>query len=247
MLLAADRLRRRQRRRPGRSPCCASPGRRRAARRGHRLHQGLPGHAAADAALPRLFRRQPARPRRSMPGSPRRSALTLYASAFLGEIWRGCIQAIPRGQWEGARALALGHLLAAAPRDPAAGAAHRDPADGRLPGAAAEGHVARLDHRLHRAHARRADGQQRDLPAVHRLRAGGGALLHAVLAAVDLQSAARAAPRSRAARPRRSSPSDRRHSHGIPQARPQRPEGIAALPRRHDVRRAGRRGRRRSA
>jgi polar amino acid transport system permease protein len=37
--------------------------------------------------------------------------LTFYTSAFLGEIWRGCIQAIPRGQWDGARALALGPLL----------------------------------------------------------------------------------------------------------------------------------------
>jgi polar amino acid transport system permease protein len=36
-------------------------------------------------------------------------AFTLYASAFLGEIWRGCIQAIPRGQWEGARSLALNY------------------------------------------------------------------------------------------------------------------------------------------
>src|SRR5580692_7568985 len=27
-------------------------------------------------------------------------AFTLYASAFLGEIWRGSIQAIPRTQWE---------------------------------------------------------------------------------------------------------------------------------------------------
>jgi polar amino acid transport system permease protein len=34
-------------------------------------------------------------------------ALTLNASAFLGEIWRGCIQAVPRGQWEAARALGL--------------------------------------------------------------------------------------------------------------------------------------------
>ena len=34
-------------------------------------------------------------------------ALTLYCSAFLGEIWRGCIEAIPAGQWDGARALAL--------------------------------------------------------------------------------------------------------------------------------------------
>ena len=38
-------------------------------------------------------------------------ALTLYASSFLGEIWRGCIEAVPRGQWEGARALALGYVL----------------------------------------------------------------------------------------------------------------------------------------
>lgn len=36
-------------------------------------------------------------------------AFTLYASAFMAEIWRGCIQAIPRGQWEGARSLALGY------------------------------------------------------------------------------------------------------------------------------------------
>ncbi|HYG90272.1 MAG TPA: amino acid ABC transporter permease [Azospirillum sp.] len=33
--------------------------------------------------------------------------LTLNASAFLGEIWRGCIQAIPKGQWEAASALGL--------------------------------------------------------------------------------------------------------------------------------------------
>ncbi len=33
--------------------------------------------------------------------------LTLNASAFLGEIWRGCIQAVPRGQWEAGSALGL--------------------------------------------------------------------------------------------------------------------------------------------
>ena len=43
------------------------------------------------------------------PWSAAAVAFTLYASAFLGEIWRGCIQAIPRGQWEGARALALNY------------------------------------------------------------------------------------------------------------------------------------------
>jgi polar amino acid transport system permease protein len=34
-------------------------------------------------------------------------ALTLYTSAFLTEIWRGCVDAVPKGQWEAAAALAL--------------------------------------------------------------------------------------------------------------------------------------------
>ena len=34
-------------------------------------------------------------------------ALTLYTSAFLTEIWRGCVIAIPKGQWEAADSLAL--------------------------------------------------------------------------------------------------------------------------------------------
>lgn len=34
-------------------------------------------------------------------------ALTAHASAFLGEIWRGAIQAVPRGQSEAANALGL--------------------------------------------------------------------------------------------------------------------------------------------
>lgn len=37
-------------------------------------------------------------------------ALTLNGAAFLGEIWRGCIQAIPVGQWEAATALGLRHM-----------------------------------------------------------------------------------------------------------------------------------------
>lgn len=35
--------------------------------------------------------------------------LTFHASAFLGEIWRGGIQAVPRGQTEAAGALGLGY------------------------------------------------------------------------------------------------------------------------------------------
>ena len=37
-------------------------------------------------------------------------AFTLHASAFLGEIWRGAIQAVPKGQTEAANALSLHYL-----------------------------------------------------------------------------------------------------------------------------------------
>jgi len=37
-------------------------------------------------------------------------ALVLNTSAFLGEIWRGTIQAIPVGQWEAAEALGLHYI-----------------------------------------------------------------------------------------------------------------------------------------
>jgi polar amino acid transport system permease protein len=33
--------------------------------------------------------------------------LSLHASAFLGEIWRGSIEVVPRGQWEAATSLGL--------------------------------------------------------------------------------------------------------------------------------------------
>jgi len=38
------------------------------------------------------------------------AALTLYAGAFLGEIWRGCIQSVPRTQWEASDCLGLSRL-----------------------------------------------------------------------------------------------------------------------------------------
>jgi polar amino acid transport system permease protein len=34
-------------------------------------------------------------------------SLTLYAAAFLGEIWRGCIEAVPKTQWEASDCLGL--------------------------------------------------------------------------------------------------------------------------------------------
>lgn len=37
-------------------------------------------------------------------------ALTLWTAAFLAEIWRGCVEAIPRGQWEASGSLAMGYI-----------------------------------------------------------------------------------------------------------------------------------------
>lgn len=36
------------------------------------------------------------------------ACLILYASAYLCEIWRGCVEAVPRGQWEASASLAMG-------------------------------------------------------------------------------------------------------------------------------------------
>ena len=48
-------------------------------------------------------------------------ALTFWTSAFLTEIWRGCVEAIPRGQWEASSTPGALLYRADALRDPAAG------------------------------------------------------------------------------------------------------------------------------
>ncbi len=36
-------------------------------------------------------------------------ALTLFTSAFLAEVWRGCVESIPKGQWEASTSLAMSY------------------------------------------------------------------------------------------------------------------------------------------
>lgn len=38
------------------------------------------------------------------------AALTLWSSAFLIEIWRGCVEAVAKGQWEASASLGMGYL-----------------------------------------------------------------------------------------------------------------------------------------
>jgi len=35
--------------------------------------------------------------------------LTLFTSAYLAEIWRGCVESVPKGQWEASASLALSY------------------------------------------------------------------------------------------------------------------------------------------
>ena len=35
-------------------------------------------------------------------------SLTLFTSAYMSEVWRGALESVPKGQWEGGRALGLG-------------------------------------------------------------------------------------------------------------------------------------------
>ncbi|MGR5063477.1 amino acid ABC transporter permease [Photobacterium sp. DNB22_13_2] len=37
-------------------------------------------------------------------------ALTLFTSAYLCEIWRGCLDSLPKGQWEASRTLGLNYF-----------------------------------------------------------------------------------------------------------------------------------------
>lgn len=37
-------------------------------------------------------------------------ALMLWTAAFFAEIWRGCVEAVPRGQWEASSSLGMGYM-----------------------------------------------------------------------------------------------------------------------------------------
>jgi His/Glu/Gln/Arg/opine family amino acid ABC transporter permease subunit len=99
-------------------------------------------------------------------------ALTFWTSAFLTEIWRGCVESLPKGQWEAA---SLPHC-------------HRT--DSRLLGPGDQGHGAGIHHRLRRPDQGRHDAEQCDLPPLPRLLAGRADLLRALLPALLVRAQA---------------------------------------------------------
>jgi len=108
--------------------------------------------------------------------------LSLYTGAFLGEIWRGAIEAVPVSQWEAARSLGLGYglqlLLIVIPQT----VRFRDSAHHRLPGPGYQEHLTRLDHWLRGVDPDRPAGQQRHLSAIACIRDCGDDVFRAVLA-----------------------------------------------------------------
>nr|BFE93118.1 hypothetical protein GCM10020185_36540 [Pseudomonas brassicacearum subsp. brassicacearum] len=108
-------------------------------------------------------------------------ALTLFTSAYLAEIWRGCVDSISHGQWEASASLALNPLeqlryviLPQALRIAVA------PTVGFF-GASGQGHGRDLDHWLYRTDQDRRHARQRHVRAVHGLWPGRPRLFPALL------------------------------------------------------------------
>ena len=98
-------------------------------------------------------------------------AFTLSTSSFLAEIWRGCLQAVPLGQWDAARSLGLQFPAHDAARDHAASGANGPAADRRLHGAGRQRHVPGGAHRLYRTRQSRHADQHDHLRTNSSLRA----------------------------------------------------------------------------
>ena len=120
-------------------------------------------------------------------------AFTIGTSAYLAEIWRGCIQAVPKGAVGGRQGAGAGFPAHAGAGHHPPGGAHGPAADRRLHGAGGEGHVARRADRLHRARKGGHADEHHHLPARRRLRHGLADLLRDLLAAVDAGAASRKA------------------------------------------------------
>ena len=118
-------------------------------------------------------------------------ALTLYASAYLTEIWRGCVVSIPMGQWEAAQSLALNfgeqlrHVVL-----PQALKIAIPPTIGFLVQVIKGTALASVIGFI-RTHQGRHDDHQRHLQAVHRVRLCRLHVLRAVLADLGLEQAPR--------------------------------------------------------
>ena len=118
------------------------------------------------------------------------TSLTIYVAAYLGEIWRGCLQSVPRAQWEAAEGSGAEPFAENDEGHPASGGAHRDASDRRVHGANHQEHVARLRRRFRRTRALRTDHQQLAVRAVPHLLDHRRDLLRPLLSGLACQPSA---------------------------------------------------------
>ena len=115
-------------------------------------------------------------------------ALMIYVSAYLGDIWRGCIEAMPKPQWEASECLAMTRWqtlrLVIIPQ---AVRLSLPPTVGLLVAAGDQDDVARVGHWVRRTHPSRTDRQQLDFSTLFDFQFGGCVLLYFVLPAVALE------------------------------------------------------------
>ena len=101
-------------------------------------------------------------------------ALMLLYSAFISEIYRAALQAIPSGQREAGLALGMHPLARLRPGRAAAGHEDRDPEHRQHVHRDGQGHVDLHGHRAARGRPGDAEPQLDDVPAVRALHRGGG-------------------------------------------------------------------------
>ncbi len=103
-------------------------------------------------------------------------ALTLLYSAFISEIYRAALQAIPKGQREAGLALGMHPAPDLPAGDPAAGDEDRDPQHRKHVHRDGEGYVDLHDYRARRGRPGHAEHQLDELQAVRPLHRRGGHL-----------------------------------------------------------------------
>ena len=121
----------------------------------------------------------------------RRHGADVWTSAFLAEIWRGCVEAIAKGQWEASASLGMGYLqqmrwvilpqafkIAIPPTVGFSVQVIKGTSLASIIGFVELSKAGTIDH-------------QRHVRAVHRLRLRGAHVFRAVLAAVEDQPGAR--------------------------------------------------------
>ena len=112
--------------------------------------------------------------------------LTLYASAYLIDIWYSAVQSLPKGQWEACRVLGLSFTQTLGARHRSTDHPHRHAAHCGFLRPAYQGHGPDFHHRIRGNDQGRHHAHQRHLSALQNLRSCGSRLFSPLLPALRL-------------------------------------------------------------